>query len=188
MAAPLIPGLWLWHPTVLNSSPMMWAINPTSVNASAGFGDALLGPIAGPLRASLGLCSVVNTSSNAYNRGWWVGFATSLIVGAKGGAGLGAQTTNRWMFSHAIPTRALNWISVRMPLPIAKFIFFTFGRSSFNGTFVTPWWHAMTDPKFHVPGVAPLFGYWMSWILRVPPLYLGAAAGGVWSTQSKPCP
>jgi RHS repeat-associated protein len=93
VAAAVLPGLWLWHPTVLNSDPMMWAITPQTVNASAGLGDNLLSTftlgfwnLGAAARQALGMGGLVDQCSGAYKAGEWAGFVASIALGGASGA------------------------------------------------------------------------------------------------------
>jgi RHS repeat-associated protein len=90
MAAPLLPGLWLWHPNVIQSAPVGWIANQTTADLSAGFGDNLTSipftsiSLTGSINNSLG--NPVNKCSTAYATGGWAAFAWGIAFGAAGGA------------------------------------------------------------------------------------------------------
>jgi hypothetical protein len=78
-------------------------------------------------------------------------------------------------FSHGIPDRILkrtgsNWVRN------------TFGRSRFNGNYVTPARHALHDPFRYITGGAGKLPAALQQLDRVPRIYYGAAAGGVLGT------
>ena len=142
-------------------------------NASAGFGDTLTFGVTSKIRDKTGANVVVDKCSGWYEGGEWAAIATSTAIG--GAAGLRASGTKLAgkEFSHWIPARLLRKSG-------SKAVQNTFGRSTFNGNYVTPARHFKHDPFRYPSGwrdFGPRFNPVARQLDRVPRVYYGAAAG-----------
>jgi RHS repeat-associated protein len=112
-------GLWAWGDPIPQSV----------VDYSAGFGDTISFGFTDWVRDRMDTNSSVNKCSSAYSAGEWTGVGYGFAAGGAAGWRIGAsRTATRTEFSH--------WIPNRMGGP----------RSAWNGNYVSPRTHAMSDP------------------------------------------
>jgi RHS repeat-associated protein len=151
----------------------------------AGIGDNLLLGFGDELRSVFGV-EGVDRCSGEYSAGEWTGVGVSVVLGgvqgikAAGTKGVGRE------FSHWIADRVLKRTG-------SRWIRNTFGRSLFNGNYVTPFRHFLHDPYRFLKGYETL-GERLPALLRqldrVPRLYygagVGAAVGGTAAANNKP--
>ena len=161
----------------------------------AGFGDTLTAPLGWvglpttrDVREWMGTNDAVNFCSGWYSAGEWAGVGTSFLLGGAGGLraagakGLGKE------FSHWIPNRKLKDLGTGLSK--------TFGRSRFNGNYVSPMRHYKHDPFRYPRGwrnAGPRFNPVVRQLDRVPRVYYGGAAGAGWggggaASNSDCCP
>jgi hypothetical protein len=143
-------------------------------NFSAGFGDMLTFGLTKLARRNIDP-SLIDTSSGAYIGGEATGFVVSVAMGATGGLrATGSRMAGR-EFSHWIPHRFLKGRG--------RWLARTFGRSRFNGNFVTPARHYLHDAFRYPAGwrqLGPRLPRFLQQLDRVPRLYYGTAAGVGW--------
>ena len=118
----------------VGNSPVNW-VDPWGLDwlqnlsdFSAGFGDTLTFGITRWIRKQLGSDDIVNKCSDWYKGGEWTGVAYSIATGLIGGLRAAGTRAAGKEFSH--------WIPKRMGGP----------RSIWNGNYVTPAEHALSDP------------------------------------------
>jgi RHS repeat-associated protein len=142
-----------------------------AISAIAGWQDALTFGLADDFRDWAGLNKDVNRCTTAYGVGELAGIATGILIG--GVEGLEASSTRHagQEFSH--------WIPDRMGGP----------RSPWNGNYVSRWRHYKHDPFRFPPGYEAWGEKWPAWLQqidRVPNVYAGAAAGGLYTAAGAP--
>jgi len=169
----------LWDPLGLD-----WL--DTASNFSAGVGDTLSFGATRWARRKINerffgdSGDMVDRCSSAYNAGEWTGVGISFAAG--GAAGLraaGSKGAGR-EFSHWIPDRVLKRTG-------SNRIRNDFGRSRFNGNYVTPRRHAQHDPKRFLSGDRGMqgkFGPAHRQFDRIPNAYKGGALGGAYGGAS----
>ena len=156
-------GLWTWG----DSFPQ------EAVDFAAGAGDVLLFGQGQSLRDLLDINGGVNRCSNAYNYGEWAGVAGSFATGVFGGIKAAGTRGAGIEFSHWVPARAGG------------------PRTIFNGNFVARETHALSDPYRYrfMPrswkAENPLPGKVSQQWTRIPNVYKGAAAGGLYGASGK---
>ena len=144
------------------------------VDASAGFGDALLFGFGDELRdlgTDVGVLPAagVDTSSAAYEGGSWTGVVASFATGVVGGLKAAGTRAAGLEFSH--------WIPARLGGP----------RTILNGNYVTPLRHAMHDPYRYLKGMskADKLSPFLQQADRMPRVYAGAVAGATAATAGR---
>lgn len=147
---------------------------------SAGFGDNVTFGGTRLIRQYFGYDDVVNKCSGWYKGGEWAGLATITATGFAGGlkaAGTkaAAKATGK-EFSHWIPNRLI-------PKGLKKL-----GRTTWNGNYVTPKLHYLTDPRRYPSGWRNFGGRWnpiLRQLARIPYVYDGAVVGAGYGSISK---
>lgn len=165
-----------WPTPVPSSIGDQWAYQPTQF--VAGMADELLLGLGDDLRRVFHGSDVVDTDTGVYRGGKVTGFVASLSIGFVNGVRAAGVKAAGLEFSHWIPARYLknkpNWLKN------------TFGRSIFNGNYVTPRFHALSDPYRYrfMPriwkGANPMLPLAFQQAMRIPFLYSGGAAGAAW--------
>jgi RHS repeat-associated protein len=175
MAAAVLPGLWLWHPTALQSAPMGWLTSTAS--GWAGFGDTVSFGITNVIRDLTNHNDVVNKCGVGYKVGQVAGIIHSILLGGAGGWRAAGSAGPGMQFSHFIPGRALTWSSWASWL----------GRTRLNGNFVSQGVHAVSDPwawrflQFPLKRTATMLPVpiWTRLWMRLPNFPSGVAMGGL---------
>ena len=154
-----------------------------AVDYVAGAGDNLSFGATKLIRKAFDFNDEVNTNSGYYTAGEWTGTAISTATGVAGGIRAAGTKAVGKEFSHWIPDRILKKTG-------SDFVRNTFGKSIFNGNYVTESAHALSDPlrnrfmssawKKLNPLHNPLMRQWE----RIPNLYKGALAGFSYSMAS----
>ena len=146
---------------------------------AAGFGDTVTFGGTKALRQALNL-DYVDYCSGWYGGGELAGVAEAIALGgvlglrAAGTRGVGKE------FSHWIPHRRLK--------PFNRLIRQKFGRSRFNGNYVSPIRHYKHDPYRYPRGwrdAGPRLNPVLRQLDRVPRVYYGTGAGGAWGAGGK---
>jgi RHS repeat-associated protein len=151
-------GLWAWGDPLPQSA----------VDFSAGFGDTLSLGATDWLRDQVGTNGAVDKCSGAYSAGEWSGIGFDIALGGAIGWELAGAKGASKEFSH--------WIPSRMGGP----------RSKWNGNFVPPATHALSDPyRYRFMPRAwkaenPMPGQAWQQMVRIPNVYKGAAAGSAY--------
>jgi hypothetical protein len=165
-------------------------------NVAAGWGDTLTtipftdlcGTCA--IRRGLGI-DVVDYQHGGYFVGGLIGLGNSVGLGyALGLKGAGVKASGL-QFSHWIPEKVLK----RVPLVMRSWAVKKFGRSLWNGNYVTPLRHYKHDPAFfgggaRGPGMlrglaaagVPRFPWLIRHLDRFPRVLYGVIGGTVWGT------
>jgi len=162
---------WAWQ--LLAGMP---TIPQGAVDFAAGAGDNLSFGVTKLIRNAGDFNNEVNLNSGYYTAGEWTGTAITVATGVAGGIkAAGAKGAGK-EFSHWIPNRVLKSSG-------DDFVQNTFGKSIFNGNYVTKEVHALSDPfryrfmpkawKELNPINSPLLRQWE----RIPNLYKGTALG-----------
>lgn len=127
----------------------------------AGLGDNLSFGLTGFGRRALGYDDAVDKCSRSYTVGGWTGVGAGVALGGVGGLARGAGKE----FSHWIPDRVLR-------ITNSDFLRNTFGRSLFNGNYVSPARHFKHDP-FRFPGgdLGIKFNRVLQQLDRIPTIY-----------------
>lgn len=142
-------------------------------NFSNGFADTITFGLVGAINRASGVSQFIDKCSDAYSGGEWAGILWGLIVGA-GGGWRGAGVKAKGMeFSHWIPNRILS------PLG-SRWLKTAFGRSRFNGNYVSPFRHYLHD-SFRYPSgwrnFPERFPVLLQQFDRIPRVLYGAGAG-----------
>ena len=141
----------------------------------AGFGDTISFGATRAFREAVypefGLTDMTDTSSGCYTVGECSGVAYDIALGAAGGWAAGStKVKDVTEFSHWIPRRCRKKTG-------GKFLEKTFGKSKWNGNYVTKARHAMHDPHRYCKDIDPLPPL-LRQLDRVPRVYYGLLAGG----------
>lgn len=170
-------------------------INQGIVDGVAGFGDTLSFGITRTVRDIADIGSV-DYCSGAYSGGEWVGVGYSFLLGGTGGWKAAGQAGKGMEFSHWLPDRYFRPLSRSGKSinpeykPWLKNIFGWAERTRFNGNYVTPETHALSDPYRYrrMPKTwkanNPIKGKVGQQFTRIPNVYKGAALGGAYGGAS----
>lgn len=142
-------------------------------NFVAGMGDNLSFGITSKIREFTGSNSFVDRGTSAYKTGEWSGVALSVATGVAGGIKAAGVKSSATEFSHWIPDRYLkkagsNWLRN------------TFGRSRFNGNWVTSARQYLHDPFRYPPNwrsLGPKLNSTIQQLDRIPNLIKGTGLG-----------
>ena len=151
---------------------LIW-LESTSKGASdffSGFGETLTFGLTRKIRQWMGVDYVVNTCSGFYAGGKVTAIVHSILLGAAGGLEAAGAETTETEFSHWIPDRVLKRTG-------STWLRRTFGRSIFNGNYVTPARHALHDAFRFTGGATEKLPLVIGQLDRVPRVYYGTAAG-----------
>jgi hypothetical protein len=160
---------------VNNRDPMGLDWLDGAANFSAGAADVLSFGLTRVIRNSFPEFYRQDYNSGAYSVGEWSGVGLSIAIGGASGAKAAGTKAAGKQFSHWIPDRALKQTS-------SKWIRNTFGRSPFNGNYVSAQRHYLHDPYSYFRGwrdFGPKWNPFLQQLDRIPYLYRGAAVGGL---------
>ena len=146
----------------------------------AGFADTLTFGVTSHFRNAaysiFDIDDLTDTNSQAYSNGGTASVIYDAALGAATGWVTGGAKAAGKEFSHWIPHRYLKKTN-------NNFIINKFGKSKFNGNYVSPRRHAMHDTYRHINNVKP-FPSIARQLDRVPRVYYGTIIGGVYGKLS----
>lgn len=149
---------------------------------SAGFGDNVTFGGTRLIRQHFGYDDVVDNYSGWYKAGEWAGIATTTAMGTAGGLKAAGTKAAGKEFSHAITD---SYLKKNFSSTIRKF-----GRTRWNGNYVSVDYHALSDPiryKTMSSGwkdLHPRLNPYQQYLMRIPWVYPGAAVGAGYGAAS----
>jgi RHS repeat-associated protein len=122
----------------------------------------------------------VDYGSPHYGYGEIAGIGHSLLLGGAGGLKVGGKAAGT-TFSHFIPNRAIKRVLKHLPEDSLLHMWVKrFGRSRWNGNYVSPGFHHRTDYYYRLPGLGARQGMLpegLAQLLRVPTPVAGSLGG-----------